>query len=140
MEDFIMEVAFILYGVFAGAVVVWCTLHRVRPHVNYVAISRVALAELMPSHDGLVVVELRRSETTGIPGALSVPFNQLQGLLRWMPPRTTLVLCGANEVELCRQEIESPLLRLDIEMVYVLEDGRGSRMAQTAPKVATRLL
>lgn len=135
-----MEVALILYGVFAGAVVVWCTIHRGRPHVNFVAISREMLADLMRSHDDLVVVELRKSEITGIPGALSVPFDQLQGFLRWMPSRTTLVLCGANEVALCRQEIETPLLRLDIEMVYVLEDGRGSRMARTAPQATRRLL
>jgi hypothetical protein len=139
MEDFLMEVALILYGVFAGAVVIWCSVQRERPSVNYVAISRAVLDDLMRCRDDLVVVELRGSEKGVIPGALNLPIDQLQGLLRWMPPRTTLVLCGTNEVTLCQDEIETSLLRLSIEVVYVLDDGRSYSIAWTAPRVATRL-
>jgi hypothetical protein len=94
MEDFLMEVALILYSVFAGAVVIWCRVQRGRPSVNYVAISRAVLVDLMRCRDDLVVVELRRSEKGVIPGALNLPIDQLQGLLRWMPPLTWVSSSG----------------------------------------------
>ena len=135
-----MEVVLILYGVFMGAVVILCTVQRGRPAVNYVAISRAVLDDLMGRRNDLVVVELRGNYQGLIPGALFVPIDQLQGVLRWMPPRTTLVLCGSSEVALRHDKIEMPLLRLGMDVVYVLEDGRGSWMTRTSPQMVTRLL
>ena len=90
-------------------------------------------------NDSLVVVEVRSTEKRVIQGALNVPVDQLPFLLRWIPPRTTLVLCGSREVVLCRSDFATTLLKLGIEVVYVLEDGRDSSTAPTAPWMATRL-
>ena len=90
-------------------------------------------------NDDLVVVELRSIGKRMAQGALNVPVDQLQLLLRWIPPRTTLVLCGASELTVGRRDIAMTLLRLDIEVVYVLEEDRHSSTAPTAPWVATRL-
>jgi hypothetical protein len=53
------------------------------------------------------------------PGALSARADELAALLHWIPPRTTLVLCGTKEVASCREEIEMILLRLGVEVAYV---------------------
>lgn len=139
-EDFPMEVALTLYVIFAIAVVIWCSVSRTRPSVNYVTISRTMLSCLRQWNDDLVVVEVRGTRRSVSQGALNVPADQLPLFLRWIPPRTTLVLCGASEVLRCRGEIALTLLRLGIEVVYVLEDHTDSSTAPTTPLVATRLL
>ena len=118
-----MVVALILYGVCVGAVLVWCTTSR-SPSVNYLPISMAKLDDLRRWRKDLVVVELHRRAIRAIPGALSVRADELAALLRWMPPRTTLVLCGRKEVASCRDEIEMILLRLGVEVAYVLQDDR----------------
>jgi len=90
-------------------------------------------------NDDLVVVQVRTTGKRVTQGALNVSVDQLPLLLRWIQPRTTLVLCGATELTLCRRDIAMTLLRLDIEVVYVLEDDRHSSTAPTTPWVATRL-
>lgn len=131
-EEFLMEVALTLYVIFAIAVVIWCSIPRTRPSVNYVTISRTMLSCLRQWNDDLVVVEVRSTRRCVSEGALSVPADQLPLLLRWIPPRTTLVLCGASEVLRCRSEVAMTLLRLGIEVVYVLEDEMDSSTARTA--------
>jgi len=135
-----MEVALTLYVIFATAALIWCSIPRTKPSVNYVRISRTMLNCLRKLNDDLVVVQVRSTGKRAAQGALNVPADQLPLLLRWIPPRTTLVLCGASELTLCRRDVAMTLLRLDIEVVYVLEDDRQSSTAPTAPWVATRLL
>ena len=118
-----MVVALILYGVCVSAVLVWCTTSR-SPSVKYLPISMAKLDDLRRSRKDLVVVELHRRAMRAIPGALSVRADELAALLRWIPPRTTLVLCGTKEVASCREEIEMILLRLGVEVAYVLQDDR----------------
>jgi hypothetical protein len=113
-----MVVALILYGVCVSAVLVWCTTSR-SPSVNYLPISMAKLDDLRRWRKDLVVVELHRRAMRAIPGALSVRADELAALLRWIPPRTTLVLCGTKEVASCREEIEMILLRLGVEVAYV---------------------
>ena len=57
-----------------------------------------------------------------IPGALLVLADQLSGLLRWVPPGSTLVLSDLQEAMPYRSEIETKLLGLGIDFVYVLND------------------
>ena len=135
-----MEVALTLYFIFAAAVLIWCSIPRTKPSVNYVRISRTMLNCLRQWNDGLVVVRVGGAVKRVAQGALNVPADQLPLLLRWIPPRTTLVLCGASELTLGRRDIAMTLLRLDIEVVYVLEDDGHSSTAPTAPWVATPLL
>jgi hypothetical protein len=105
-----MEVALTLYVIFAIAILIWCSIPRTRPSVNYVTISRTMLSCLRQWNDDLVVVEVRSARRSVSQGALNVPADQLPLLLRWIPPRTTLVLCGATEVLRCRGEIALSLL------------------------------
>jgi hypothetical protein len=91
-------------------------------------------------NDDLVVVEVRGARRYVIQDALNVSPDQLPLLLRWIPPRTTIVLCGASEVLRCRSEVAMTLLRVGIEVVYILEDDRHSSTAPSAPWVATPLL
>ncbi len=114
-----MVVALILYGVCVSAVLVWCTTSR-SPSVNYLPISMAKLDDLRRWRKDLVVVELHRRAIRAIPGALSVRADELAALLRSIP----LVLCGTKEVASCREEIEMILLRLGVEVAYVLQDDR----------------
>ena len=133
-----MQVVLTVYVIFAIAVVIWCSIPRPRPSVNYVTISRTMLSCLRRQNDDLVVVEVRSARRSVSQGALNVPADQLPLLLRWIPPRTTLVLCGASDVLRCRGEIALALLRVGIEVVYVLEDDMDSSTVPTTPLVATR--
>ena len=135
-----MEVALTLYVIFATAALIWCSIPRTKPSVNYVRISRTMLNCLRRWNDGVVVVQVGSTGKRVAQGALNVPADQLPLLLRWIPPRTTLVLWGAREITLSRRDIAMILLRLDIEVVYILEDDRHPSTAPTAPRVATRPL
>lgn len=106
--------------------------------MHYVAISRSILGQMIRCRHNLVVIELRRTTERVISGALNVSTDQLGGILRWIPPRTTLVLCGTSEVALCRDAIEMNLLRLGIEVVYVFDDGGDFSTVPTAPQVSAR--
>jgi len=134
-----MEVAIILSLISAIALVVWCSISRTEPSVNYVMISRTMLNCLRKWNDDLVVVELHRRGDSVIKGALSVPADQLPLVLRWIPPRTTLVLCGASKALLDRGEIAMTLLGLGIELVFVLEHDREYSTAPTTPWMPIRL-
>lgn len=127
-----MEVALTLYVIFATAAVTWCSIPRAKPSVNYVRISRTMLNCLRQWNDDLVVVEVRSTGKRVVQGALNVPLDQLPLLLRWIPPRTTLVLSGAGEVLRCSNKVSMTLLRLGIEVVYVLEDDTNSSSVPTA--------
>jgi hypothetical protein len=135
-----MEVALTLYLIFATVALIWCSIPRTKPSINYVRISQAMLNCLRQWNDDLVVVEVRNTGKRLIQGALNVPADQLPLLLRWIPPQTTLVLCGPSEVVLWRLDIASTLLRLGIEVVFVLENDKDSSTDPTAPWVATRLL
>jgi hypothetical protein len=133
-----MLVVLILYAILASAVLVRCSTSETRASLHYVAISRSILGHLIRCCHNLVVIELRRTTERVISGALNVPTDQLEGILRWIPPRTTLVLCGTSEVALCRDAIEMNLLSLGIEVVYVFDDDVDSSTVPTAPQVAAR--
>ena len=133
-----MQVVLTLYVIFAVAIVIWCSIPRARRSVNYVMISRTMLNCLRRWNDDVILVEVRSARRSVSQRALNVPADQLPLLLRWIPPRTTLVLCGASEVLRCRGEIAPTLLRVGIEVVYVLEDDMGSSAVPTTPLVATR--
>src|SRR5262249_10817372 len=125
--------------IFATVALIWCSMPRTKPSVNYVRISRTMLSCLRKWNDDLVVVQVRSTGRSVAQGSLNVSADQLPLLLPWIPPRTTLVLCGASELTLCRRDIAMTLLRLDIEVLYVLEDDRHSSTAPTAPWEAIRL-
>lgn len=74
----------------------------------------------------LIVIELHNTGRDVHTEALTVPLAQINGLLRWIPPQTTLVLGGRREFDLCRAEIEQTLLEAGIEVVYIVDEDLGS--------------
>jgi hypothetical protein len=117
-----MGLGLIVYGVFATIVLVFCTISRVGPRALYIGISMEQLKDLVRKREDLVVVYLRETGHGTISDALRVPVEELKGFLRWVPPRSTLVLCGWNEAALYREEIERSLLRIGIDVVYVADE------------------
>jgi hypothetical protein len=81
MEDSVVEVALILYGIFAIAVLVSITASRVR--VKYSAISTATLDSLMFRCENALVIALREANNRIVPGALLVPADQLSGASAW---------------------------------------------------------
>ena len=136
-NGFPMELLLILYSVFAGSLLIWCTLLEPKPvkpkcALHYVVISGLLLNEWRRARSDLVVIDLRDHATNIDAGALNVLPAQLDGLLRWIPPKTTLVFCGVREAELCRGAIKPTLLRVGIHEVYVVEGNTASSTSSTS--------
>ena len=119
-----MAVALIVYGVFATVVLVFCTMSRSGPCVEYIGISLATLKDLHRTRTDLVVVDVGVSEYSVVSEALRVPAGELEGFLRWVPHHSTLVLCGWNEAEISLDEIEISLRRRGIESVYLVGAGQ----------------
>lgn len=127
-----MELMLILYCIFASSVLIWCTLLEPKPAkpkqaVHYVVISPLLLNDWTRTRADVVAIDLRRGQTGNIiEEALNVLPSQLDGLLRWIPPKTRLVFSGMRETELCRDQIEPTLVRVGINAVYVVDGTAGS--------------
>jgi hypothetical protein len=120
MEDSVVEVALILYGIFAIAVLVSITALRVR--VKYITISTATLDSLMCRCENLLVIALREANNRIVPGALLVPADQLSGLLRWVPPGSTWSYPTSKRQCPIAAGSKTRLLEVGIEFVYVLND------------------
>ena len=127
-----MEIALTLYVILAIVVVIWCSVPRTRPSVSYVSICRTTLNCLRQWNDDVVVVDVCDARKRLIQGALNVPPHQLPLLLRWLPQRTTIVLCGASEILQRRSDVAATLLKVGIKVVYVLKDDMDSSPAPAA--------
>lgn len=57
-----MGLALIVYGIFATLVIVFCTISRVGPRVQYIGISIATLKDLRRTREDLIVVNLGVSE------------------------------------------------------------------------------
>lgn len=126
-----MGLLLILYCIFAISVLIWCTLlepEPVRPNqaVHYVVISPALLNDWRRTRSDVVAIDLSNQARNIIAEALKIRPNQLSGLLRWIPPKTTLVFCGMREGELCCDQIEPTLVRAGINVVYVVNGSAGS--------------
>jgi hypothetical protein len=131
-----MGLALIVYGVFATTVLVFCTISRVGPQPLYIGISMDRLKGLLRKREDVVVVDLRGTGHGTISDALRVPVEELNGFLRWVPPRSTLVLCGWNDAARCRDDIARSLLRLGIDFVYVADEV-GNTVSKSGPQEFT---
>lgn len=132
-----MEFLLILYSIFASSILIWCTLQEPtqvapKPPVRYLVISSLLFNNWRRTRPDLVVIDLRDQARDSIAGALNVTPNQLEGLLRWIPPKTTLAFCGIREAELCRHEIGPTLLQAGINLVYVVEGRAASTTVPTS--------
>lgn len=127
----------IVYAIFAVTILIWLLISKTRFPINYVRISRETLEDFRQWRDDLVVIELRGTRNGAISEALTVRPSQLKGLLRWLPPKTMLILCSASEVAQCRRQIDNELARAAINLACVLDDDtdalKPSMAAPTLP-------
>jgi hypothetical protein len=128
----------IILCVVTGTVVIWCSLQGSRGRFRYVVISPLLLQDWKKQRASLVIIELRNAGKDMASEALVVPPQQLDGLLRWIPPQTTLVLCGKREFDVCRGEIEWTLLNVGVDVVYILDEDATPPLNSTFPDLATR--
>jgi hypothetical protein len=135
-----METILILYAIGASALVIWSTLRSdggirqrtcqptPRSTVCYIAIPNFLLHEWTKCYSDLVIFDLcpdstRRTRRQNIPGSIRVVKDELPNLLKWLPPKSTVVFSGDDSIRPLGAQIESTLLQLGIEAIYLLDDG-----------------
>lgn len=129
-----MDVAIILYAICATAITVWCAL---RSGPAYVRITAEQLLIWQSERQNLIVIELSANSLgnahRSIPDSLEVSEQELAGLLRCIPPRSTLVVCSRKQIVHFDRRIEEGLLRAAIYTTYVL-DGRDYTSLGVLPR------
>jgi hypothetical protein len=118
-----MEAALIIYAIYVLATLVWCASRIMS--LRYVPISADTLNQWSASRENLIVIRLhsksmRRVDRETVPGMLDVSPLELPGLLRWIPPQSSLVFCGQPQIVRFDANIEELLFRAKINPVYFL--------------------
>jgi hypothetical protein len=131
-----METALILYAICASAVLVSITLLRERPApqsaqapnglIKYVVIPSSSFHEWAYCHPNLVIFDLvahreRNTWHESIPDPLQVSLGDLAGLLKWLPPESTVAVSGGDAIERLDANSESTLFRLGIDVIFLLD-------------------
>jgi hypothetical protein len=132
-----METALILYAICASAVLIFLTLPRERPAqrtapqapnglIKYVVIPSSSFHEWAHCHPNLMIFDLqarreRNARHESIPEPLQVSPRDLSGLLKWLPPESTVVVSGGDATERLDAKSESTLFRLGIDVIFVLD-------------------
>ena len=116
-----MGTGLIIFGIYALVVLIWCLSRAANPH--YVLISTDQLNNWRVNCKNLIVIDLGCGSTSEpgqevVPGALSTSCTQLPGLLQWIPPLTTLVICCRERIHGFDGHIEALLLQANITAVY----------------------
>jgi hypothetical protein len=135
-----METVLILYAICASALVIWSTLSRndrlrqrcshpaSKSRIHYVAIPSFLLHEWEKCYPDLVIFDLRTDNDKkawheDIAGSLTVSKSDLPNLLKWLPPKSTVVLSCGDGIEHFHTQTEGALLQLGIETIYLLDRG-----------------
>jgi hypothetical protein len=132
-----METALILYAICASAVLIFSTLPQERPApksgprapkrgITYVVIPRFLFNEWAHCYPNLVIFDLqthheRNTRCESIPESLQVSLVDLPGLLKWLPPESTVVVSGGAAMERLDAKSESTLFRLGIDVIFLLD-------------------
>ena len=106
----------------------WTKGHRQAPNgrVGYVVIPSFLLLEWANCNPNLVIFDLqahgeRNAKLESISGSLRVCPGEIPGLLKWLPPKSTVVLSDGSVIERFDPQSESILLRLGIDVIYFLD-------------------
>ena len=146
-----METVLILYVICASALLIWSTLSRddgllkrcgqsaSKSRIDYVAIPSFLLHEWAKCYPDLVIFDVcadseRSARPEGIPGSLTVSQSDLPNLLKWLPPKSTVVLSCSDGIERFDTQAEGVLSQLGIEAVYLLDNGVNFPMTVTWDK------
>ena len=139
-----METLFIVYAVWASAVIIGSTFldedprrrpggQTLRCGVEYVAIPSLVLREWAAFYPNLLVFDFhlgheRSGRHEGISGWLTISMSNLPSLLKWLPPKSVLVVCCREVIECFDAQIEEILLQLGVGIVYFLDESAGSTL------------
>jgi hypothetical protein len=119
----------VTYSVCASALLIWCS---VRTNLSYVAISHAELNIWRIARQNLIVIDLVPKSTgwhyRRTLDSLEVSEGELAGVLRWLPPKSTVVVCHRVDVNHFDGQIEETLLRAFIDTVYLLDVRKGARL------------
>lgn len=117
-----MEVAIMLYSVWASAFTIWCSLQT---NLDYVMISDTLLHKWQSERENLIVIDLLTKAKERVDGgaldSVEVSEHELVGLLQWIPPKSTLVVCHVVHIDRFGRRIEEALFRAAIDTVYLLD-------------------
>jgi hypothetical protein len=117
-----MATAVILCSVCISAFMIWCSLQT---NLTYVVISERLLHKWEIERENLIVIHVLPRATKWahgrVPDSLQASEHELAGLLRWIPPDSTVVFCPETDVGRFGREIEETLFRAAIDIVYLLE-------------------
>jgi len=69
----------------------------------------------------LVADRERNAWHESIPDPLQVSLGDLAGLLKWLPPESTVVVSGGDVMERLDANSESALFRLGIDVIFLLD-------------------
>jgi hypothetical protein len=97
--------------------------------VRCIPISRAVLEFLGDRRDDLVIINLGGSGAEVLSGALNIPMSELAGMLHWLPPKTTLVLCGATGPVSLPKNVLTILADRDVQVVYIIAECSAKSMA-----------
>ena len=139
-----MSILFSCWLLGACVTLVWCSLRAsdgVRSSVprqesakrglEYITISSALLEEWAVRDENLIILDLgprtpAGGDFEGVPGLLRITPNLLRSYVRYLPPRTTLVLYGIAAATRLDAEAEGLLLRTGTQAVYILEETASS--------------
>ena len=101
-RDITMETIFVIYVLYASAVLIWSSLSPSRVGLRRIIISPALLKEGVVLGADPIIIELRPARpdlrpVSSIPGALVVSSAELGSLVHWTPPGATLVFCEQGE-------------------------------------------
>jgi hypothetical protein len=118
-----METGLIIYAIYIVLMLMWCVSRRSR--LRYVMISIDQLNRWAVNCHNLIIIDLRaerirQSYNESISSALTVSMIELPGLLQWIPPQTTLVLCYQGETPRFDAWVDELLSQAEIHAIYLL--------------------
>jgi len=120
-----MEIALIGYVLYASFILIWCSLSG--PSLEHFVISPALLEQWSLGRSDMIVFELHPDGECQPPMAtgtdiLTATPSSLKGLLDWIPPESTLVLCNHGLSSRSVQVIEQRLVLQNLSRVYWLEE------------------
>ena len=117
-----MGAAVVLYVLWALVFTIWCSLQK---NFGYVVISDARLHRWKIERENILIIDLlpkgKKQVADSVLDTLEVSEHELVGLLRWIPPQSTIVFCQRVQIDHFDGRIEEALLRAAIDTVYLLD-------------------
>jgi len=138
-----MTTVLVIYVLYASVVLIWSSVDQSNVGIRHLVISAALLEEGAVLGTDPIVIELRGVQpgpqrVSRIPGSLVVSRSELNSLVRWAPPCTTLVFCERGERRYLDSRVAETLLELDIRAVYWLDLPTEYELRQASVGIGAR--